>query len=178
MSANRVARFVLLALMATAANAHALVIGYFDETRAFGFAGEGIQPGSPPYLSQAKQFLIDQAYTLVSTNLADAAFLSGVDAFYTGLMSYPKEDPVTVCDDSGNCELEFPVARAESQALHDFVTVQGGFLFVQHDHDAGGFVFPANDILQLFGFSGAKGDFVDDGTHTVGTTHWVTEPNV
>lgn len=143
---------LLLAGLLTPATSQALTIGYYDSSREqFGFSSGG------PYLTQAKQFLVDQGYTLVATNNADAAFLSGVDAFYTGLV--------------GN------VSAAEISAMQSFVDDQGGFLFIQQDHDSGSWFAPSNLILANWGISTAGTHNNDFGHVTVGSSTWVTTPN-
>jgi len=132
----------------------AIVIGYYDNSRElYGFSGGG------PYLSQARQFLENQGHTLISTNLADAAFLSTVDAFYTGLVN--------------------SVSAAEIAAFQNFVNNDGGFLFIQQDHDSGPWHAPAQQILANWGIASSPGTFSNDSGHvTVGTSEWVTTPNV
>ncbi|OGT19139.1 MAG: hypothetical protein A2V90_01620 [Gammaproteobacteria bacterium RBG_16_57_12] len=132
--------------------AGAMTIGYFDSSREqWGFSGGG------PYLSGAKQWLVDQGHTLVSTNTADATFLSGVDAFYTGLIG--------------------SVSGSEVTAMQNFVDTQGGFLFIQQDHDSGGWFGPNNQILANWGIA-TTGTYSNDSGHvTVGSSTWVTDPN-
>jgi len=132
--------------------ANALVIGYFDSSRElYGFAGG--------YLSHAQQALIDSGHTLVATSTADAAFLSTVDAFYTGLIS--------------------SVSTEEVEAMEAFVNVDGGFLFIQQDHDSGGWHTASSTILANWGIGNSAGTFDNDSGHyTVGTSAWVTDPNV
>lgn len=144
---------VLVGLLAVP-SAYSFTIGYFDSSRElFGFSGGG------PYLSQAKQFLVNQGYTLVSTNNANAAFLSGVDAFYTGLIG--------------------SVSAAEIAAMENFVDVQGGFLFIQQDYDTGPWHAPAQQILANWGIGSSPGTYSNDSGHvTTGTSEWVTNPNV
>lgn len=141
------------ALVALALNAQAMVIGYFDASRElWGFSGNN-------YLSKARQFLIDQGHTLVSTNKADAAFLGTVDAFYTGLVGSIGTDEIT--------------------AMGDFVDVQGGFLFIQQDHDSGPWHVPTQQILANWGIASSSGTYSNDNGHTtVGNSSWVTDPNV
>src|SRR5688572_17501980 len=132
----------------------ALTIGYFDSTRElFGFSSGG------PYANNARQFLVDEGHTLVATNLADAAFLSGVDAFYTGLIS--------------------SVSAAEIAAMQDFVDVDGGFLFIQQDYDTGPWHAASQQILANWGIASSPGTFSNDSGHTtVGSSEWVTDPNL
>jgi len=129
-------------------NSEALTIGYFDSTReSWGFSGGG------PYLSNAKQYLLDQGYTLVSTNVADSAFLSGVDAFFTGLIN--------------------TIDPNEVAAMQNFVDVSGGFLFIQTDWTDAPWTAAANTILSNWGISHA-GNFVNDSGHNVvGSSDWV-----
>jgi hypothetical protein len=143
---------VLLALASV--NAHAIVIGYFDSSREqYGFSG------GDPYLSQARQFLVDEGHTLVATNLADAAFLSTVDAFYTGLIS--------------------SISAVEIASMQSFVDVDGGFLFIQQDHDMGLWHAPAQQILANWGITSSAGTFGNDFGHTTtGSSEWVTDPNI
>nr|WP_320011518.1 PEP-CTERM sorting domain-containing protein [uncultured Desulfobulbus sp.] len=126
---------------------NAMTIGYFDTSRElYGFDGAS-------YLSQAKQYLVDQGHTLVNTNSVDAAFLSGVDAFYTGLIG--------------------TVSQAEIAAMKYFVDVQGGFLFIQTDWTPGSWTNAANDILSNWGIS-HSGNYANDSNHSVvGSTDWV-----
>lgn len=133
--------------------ASSITIGYFDTSRElWGFDGGG------GYLSNAKQSLIDAGHTLVATSSADAAFLSSVDAFYTGLIS--------------------SISDAEIQAMEDFVNVDGGFLFIQQDHDSGSWHGPSQQILANWGIASSSGTFGNDFGHTtVGTSDWVTDPN-
>lgn len=159
----------------------ALTIGYYDDSREeWGFSGGviyesgGIDPETgvplPPvqkkqaHLLQAKQWLIDQGHTLVATNEADAAFLSGVDAFYTGLIGSVFTEEVT--------------------AFHDFVNVQGGFLFIQTDWATSTWSEAANTILSSWEIAhggdtqGETDDLIESGHYTVGNSQWVTDPNV
>lgn len=148
----RIQTLLLAGLLAPAASQAAFTIGYYDSSREeWGFSGGG------PYLSQAKQYLIDKGYTLVSTNNADAAFLSGVDAFYTGLIRN--------------------VSATEISAMQNFVDNQGGFLFIQQDHSSGGWFSPNNQILANWGISTAGTYSNDTGHVTVGSSTWVTTPN-
>jgi PEP-CTERM motif len=144
-----------LFMMGAASSAQAIVIGYYDNSREmFGFSG-----GSGAYLSNARQYLVDQGHTLVATNNADAAFLSSVDAFYTGLIS--------------------SVSAGEISAMQNFVDVRGGFLFIQQDHDSGSWHAPAQQILANWGITSSAGTFGNDSGHTtVGSSVWVTDPNV
>ncbi len=139
-----------VAMMPGAANA--LVIGHFDSSRElYGLSGT--------YISGAKQSLLDMGHTLVATNNADAAFLGSVDAFYTGLIS--------------------SVSAAEISAMQDFVDVDGGFLFIQQDHDGGPWHAPSSQILSNWGIGNSAGTFGNDSGHyTVGSSAWVTDPNV
>jgi hypothetical protein len=140
-------------LLLAAASAQAIVIGYYDGSReSWGFSGGG------PYLSQAKQYLVDQGNTLVSTNMVDATFLSGVDAFYTGLIS--------------------SVSSSEVAAMQNFVDNQGGFLFIQTDWTDAPWTAPANTILSNWGIAHAGSYYNDSGHYTVGSSEWVTNPNV
>ena len=126
----------------------AMVVGYYDNTReSYGFSGGG------PYSSQAKQYLVDKGYTLVSTNMATTSFLSGVDAFYTGLIS--------------------TVSQAEVDAMKSFVNTQGGFLFIQTDWTDAPWTAPANTILSNWGISHAGSYSNDAGNVVVGTSDWV-----
>ncbi len=102
---------------------------------------------------------MDNGHTLVSTNNADAAFLSTVDAFYTGLIG--------------------SVSAAEISAMQDFVDIEGGFLFIQQDHSSGTWHAPSNQILNNWGIANTAGTFSNDlGHYTVGSSSWVTDPNV
>lgn len=141
-----------LLVLAATSSAQAMTIGYYDNSRElYGFAGNG-------YLSQARQFLVDEGHTLVATNNADAAFLSTVDAFYTGLIS--------------------SVSVAEISAMQNFVNVNGGFLFIQQDHDSGPWHAPAQQILANWGITSSAGTFSNDSGHTtLGSSVWVTDPN-
>ena len=94
---------------------------------------------------------------MVATNNADAAFLSGVDAFYTGLVG--------------------SVSAAEISAMQSFVDDQGGFPFIQQDHDSGSWFAPNNLILANWGISTAGTHSNDFGHVTVGSSTWVTTPN-
>lgn len=152
MNTKRILKLSLLiaGLGMGAQQAHAMNIGYFDETRElYGFTG---------YLSNAKQWLVAQGHTLISTNSANTAFLSGVDAFYTGLIS--------------------TVSSAEISAMQSFVNTQGGFLFIQQDHDSGSWHAPSSQILSNWGIGNSAGTFSNDSGHyTVGSSTWVTNPN-
>lgn len=142
-----------IAALALCSQLSAITIGYYDATREqYGFSGGG------PYLSNARQWLVDQGHTLVSTNNVDSTFLSGVDAFYTGLIS--------------------SVSAAEVSSFQDFVDVQGGFLFIQTDWAVGPWTSAANTILSNWGIAhgGTYGN--DVGHVTVGSSEWVTDPNV
>lgn len=127
----------------------AMTIGYYDTTRSnwsFDAPGGG-------YLSQAKQWLVGQGHTLVATNDASNAFLSTVDAFYTGL-------------------LNGAVAGTEISAMQSFVDTQGGFLFIQTDWEGGTWTSAANSILANWGISHG-GNYSNDNGHTlIGTTEW------
>lgn len=126
----------------------ALTIGYFDSSReSWGFSGGG------PYLSNARQYLVDQGHTLVSTNIADGAFLSGVDAFFTGLINSINPDEVT--------------------AMQNFVDVAGGFLFIQTDWTVATWTAAANTILANWGISHDGSFFNDAGNTVVGSSDWV-----
>lgn len=144
--------FVIVATLGVQ-QAQAMKIGYYDASREqWGFSGNN-------YLSQAKQWLIDQGHTLVSTNNADTAFLSTVDAFYTGLIG--------------------SVSNAEISAMQNFVNVRGGFLFIQQDHDSGAWHAASSQILSNWGIGNSAGTFSNDFGHTtVGSSSWVTQPNV
>jgi hypothetical protein len=150
-------RFIKLSLLVTALglgsqSANALVIGHFDGSREqYGLNGS--------YISGAKQWLLDNGHTLVATNTADTAFLSTVDAFYTGLIG--------------------SVSSTEIAAMQNFVDVSGGFLFIQQDHDSGPWHSPSSDILSNWGIGNSAGTYSNDGGHyTVGSSSWVTDPNV
>ena len=149
-------RLLCLSLLATGISltsqtASALTIGHFDNSREqYGLAGS--------YISGAKQWLLDNGHTLVSTNNADAAFLGSVDAFYTGLIS--------------------SVSATEISAMQNFVDDDGGFLFIQQDHDSGTWHGPSSDILSNWGITNSAGTFSNDSGHyTVGSSSWVTDPN-
>lgn len=143
---------VALAGSLGAQQASALVIGHFDSSKEmYGLAGS--------YISGARQWLLDNGHTLVSTGTADAAFLSGVDAFYTGLIS--------------------SVSASEISAMQSFVNDDGGFLFIQQDHDMGTWHGPSSSILANWGIGNSAGTFSNDSGHyTVGASSWVTDPNV
>jgi hypothetical protein len=148
--------FLTLSILATtlaAQSASAAVIGYFDDSRElFGFAGNN-------YISKARQWLVDQGHTLIATNNANAAFLSSVDAFYSGLIS--------------------SISADEIAAMENFVNVDGGFLFIQQDHDLGGWHAPSSQILSNWGIGNSAGTFSNDSGHTtVGSSSWVTTPNL
>jgi len=128
-----------------------LTIGYFDSSRElYGFSGS--------YISQARQFLVDEGHTLLPTNVADATFLSKVDAFYTGLIS--------------------SVSAAEVAAMQDFVDIDGGFLFIQTDYSPSPWNSAANTILSNWGIAHGDTHSNDSGHVTVGSSEWVTNPNV
>lgn len=131
---------------------NALNIGHFDNSRE----QYGMSTG---YISGATQWLVDQGHTLVPTSNADAAFLGTVDAFYTGLIG--------------------TVSAAEVSAMQSFVDTSGGFLFIQQDHDSGGWHSASSQILSNWGIGNSAGTFGNDSGHyTVGTSDWVTNPNV
>jgi hypothetical protein len=133
-------------------SANAMVIGHFDTSRE----QWGLSTG---YISGARQWLLDNGHTLVSTNNADAAFLSTVDAFYTGLIG--------------------SVSQAEIDAMEDFVNIDGGFLFIQQDHDSGSWHGPSSAILSNWGIGNSAGTFGNGSGHAaVGSSAWVTDPNV
>ncbi|MBI4686525.1 MAG: PEP-CTERM sorting domain-containing protein [Nitrospirae bacterium] len=132
---------------------NAMTIGYYDSSNEqWGFSGGG------PYLINAKQWLIDQGHTLISTPVANSAFLSGVDAFYTGLIG--------------------SVSAAEVTDMQNFVNVQGGFLFIQTDWAPSTWTAAANTILTNWGISHGNTLNNDSGHYTVGSSDWVTTPNV
>ncbi len=133
--------------------AAAMTIGYYDTSRElYGFSGGG------PYLSKAKQWLIDQGHTLVSTSTVDTTFLSGVDAFYAGLIK--------------------SVTDSEVSAMKNFVNNDGGFLFIQTDWTTAPWTAPANTILSGWGISHGGYYHNDSGHYTVGSSEWVTTPNL
>lgn len=140
------------ALFAAQPGANAMTIGYFDTSRElYGFAGG--------YLAGAKQALINAGHTLVSTSTADAAFLGTVDAFYTGLIG--------------------TISSAEVAAMQAFVNVDGGFLFIQQDHDSGTWHAASSTILANWGIGNSAGTYGNDSGHTtIGTSAWVTDPNL
>lgn len=144
---------VLAASLAlTAVNAQAMVIGHYDSTKeSHGFAGS--------YISDARNFLAAQGHTFASTGVMTTSFLAGVDAVYVGLLNSTP-------------------SAAEIAALQNFVNVQGGFLFIQTDWSDASWTAPANAILSNWGI--AHGGFYsnDSGHATVGTSEWVTSPNV
>lgn len=110
------------------------------------------------YIGLAKQSLIDKGYTLTSTGSMDATFLAGVDAVYIGLMNSTP-------------------SATEISALQQFVDVQGGFLFIQTDWTLASWTAPANAILSNWGI--AHGGTYSNDTHvTVGSSEWVSNPNV
>ena len=144
---------LLLAALILPTAAQAMTIGYYDSSREdWGFSGGG------PYLSQAKQWLVDQGHVLVATNDANSAFLSGVDAFYTGLVKN--------------------INGSEITAMQNFVDKQGGFLFIQQDHSSGAWFDANNQILANWGISTSGTYSNDSGHQTLGTSSWVTDPNV
>ena len=126
----------------------AMTIGYYDTSRElWGF------DGGSGYLSNAKQWLIDQGHTLVTTNNVTTEFLSGVDAFYTGLIN--------------------SVYASEVSAMQNFVDVQGGFLFIQTDWTDAPWTAAANSILSNWGIA-HSGSYSNDFGHTVvGSSDWV-----
>lgn len=135
-----------------ALNAQAMVIGHYDASKeSYGFAGS--------YISQARDFLTTEGHTFSATSVMSESFLSGVDAVYVGLLS------------------SAPTA-AEISALQNFVNVQGGFLFIQTDWTTASWTAPANAILANWGIAHG-GDYSNDSGHiTVGTSEWVTSPNL
>jgi hypothetical protein len=139
-----------LALLAT--ESQAMTVGYYDGSmESYGFAGS--------YISGARQYLVNQGDTLVSTSTMNASFLSGVDAVYIGLLNSAP-------------------SAAEITALKNFVNVQGGFLFIQTDWTDAPWTAPANAILSNWGIA-HSGSYSDDTGHvTVGSSEWVTSPNV
>jgi hypothetical protein len=145
--------FSFAAVLAFSAQAFALSIGYFDNTRElYGFSS------GTPYVGNAKQWLVDQGHTLVSTNTADAGFFSGVDAFYVGLTG-----SVTV---------------PELAAMAAFVE-QGGFLFIQADHGLP-WATAASSLLATFGLAHdetPRGNGGADYT-IVSNSDWVGPPGV
>lgn len=143
---------LLAAALLVPAASQAITIGYYGSSKEdWGFVGNN-------YLSQARQFLVDEGHTLVSTSVMDGAFLSGVDAVYVGLLS--SAPSVT-----------------EISALQNFVDVQGGFLFIQTDWTSALWTAPANAILANWGIA-HDGSYSNDSGHTtVGTSEWVTTPN-
>jgi len=154
---NRWMRTILITLVVVVIlapiYAHTMVIGYFDTSREdWGFDGNN-------YLTSAKQWLIDHGHTLKTTNVANTAFLSTVDAFYTGLLN------------SGG------IAQAEVDAMKQFVNVQGGFLFIQTDWANAPWTAAANLILSNWGITHG-GEYFNDSHTTVGSSQWVTDPNI
>lgn len=153
MKSSELVRAALLASSLTFAShsAHALVIGHFDGSRElYGF--------STGYLSGATQWLVGAGHTLVSTNNVNAAFLSGVDAFYTGLIR--------------------TVSSEEISSFQNFVNRDGGFLFIQQDHGGGPWHSPSNQILSSWGIQSAPVTLFNDYRHTTaGDSEWVTYPN-
>jgi len=131
--------------------AHAMVIGSYDTSRElWGFYGNN-------YLTNAKAFLESKGHTFKTTSNVDVAFLSTVDAFYTGLIS--------------------SVFQAEVDAMKQFVNVQGGFLFIQTDWADANWTAAANTILSNWGISHG-GSYGNDFHTTQGSSGWVTDPNV
>lgn len=132
----------------------AMRIGYYDSSReSWGFSSGS----AGPYLSEAANWLVAQGHTLVPTNNVTEVYLSGVDAFFTGLINY--------------------VDGSEIEAMQNFVDEQGGFLFIQTDWTTAPWTGPANDILSNWGIS-HSGYYTNDANHqTVGNSDWVTEPN-
>ena len=142
----------VIALLLSATPVAAMTIGYYDGTReAWGFSGNN-------YLSDAKQWLTDQGHTLVATSRADASFLSGVDAFYTGLVRD------TYFED-------------ELDAFEEFVGGQGGFLFVQQDWGPNNHWHAAAQQLLGRWDIGTEGSHNSSQFQTVGTSDWVSDPN-
>lgn len=144
----------LLGIIFFAFTTNALNIGYLDISREqYGFSAGG------PYLSFAKQSLIDSGYTLLPTNKITPEYLATVDAFYFGLTPISK-----------------PLESGELAALHDFVDENGGFLFVQSDWNKTTYVNRAqNVILGSYGIT-HDGRFYDDlGNYTVGSSDWVSK---
>lgn len=154
---NRWMRTILITLVAVVIlapiYAHTMVIGYFDTSREdWGFDGNS-------YLTNAKQWLIDHGHTLKTTSVANTAFLSTVDAFYTGLLN-----------NKG-------IAQAEIDAMKQFVNVQGGFLFIQTDWANATWTAVANNILANWSITHG-GNYGNDSHTTVGSSGWVTDPNI
>jgi len=130
----------------------AMVIGHYDSSvESYGFAGS--------YISGARQYLLNAGHTMVSTPVMNAGFLSGVDAVYVGLLSSTP-------------------SAAEITALQNFVNVQGGFLFIQTDWASAPWTAPANAILSNWGIAHGGTYSNDSGHVTVGTSDWVTTPNM
>lgn len=151
LSRNLIMIVIVVLFCLPAVPAFSLNIGHFDNSRE----QWGMSTG---YISGATQWLVDQGHTLVSTNTADEAFLGTVDAFYTGLIG--------------------SIATQEVSAMQSFVDDDGGFLFIQQDHDSGPWHAPSSDILSNWGISNSAGTFYNDSGHyTVGSTSWVTDPN-
>lgn len=139
-------------LVLIAVDAQAMNIGHYDSSKeSYGFAGS--------YISNARQFLVDGGHTLTSTSAMDAGFLSGVDAVYVGLLNSAP-------------------SAAEITALQNFVNVQGGFLFIQTDWSSAPWTGPANAILSNWGIAHGGTYNNDSGHVTVGTSEWVTTPNL
>lgn len=151
---NKLIKSVMLGAVAalTSMQSSALVIGHFDSSREL----YGMDTG---YISGATQWLTDNGHTLVSTDNADATFLSSVDAFYTGLIS--------------------SVSTAEISAMQNFVDVDGGFLFIQQDYDGSAWHTASSQILANWGIGNSAGTYSNDSGHyTVGTSDWITQPNL
>ena len=139
-------------LFGASITSHALVIGHYDSNREI----SGFSSG---YLSSATQWLTDNGHTLAPTSFVDDVYLSGVDAFFTGLVE--------------------GVSPSEVNSMRDFVDVSGGFLFIQQDHERNRWHEPANEILANWGISttGYILNLFDDNT-VVSTSSWVTTPNI
>lgn len=141
-----------VAMAVAASSASAFTVGYYDSSvESYGLAGS--------YISQAKQSLINKGYTLTSTNTMNAGFLSGVDAVYVGLLNATP-------------------SAGEIAALQNFVNVQGGFLFIQTDWASAPWTAPANAILSNWGIAHGSNLGNDSGHVTVGSSEWVSNPNV
>ncbi len=110
-------KIILLFLLVVPA--YAMNIGYFDTSRATGTLDD--------FATNAKQSLLDSGHSLQSTSGINGTFLSNVDAFYTGnILSLSSE---------------------EVSALHNFVDIQGGFLFFQLDNGFAEEITTANSVL-------------------------------
>lgn len=152
-SSNHICPALLASIITiTSQSANALIIGHFDNSREMW----GISNG---YMSNAAQWLLDNGHTLVPTNSASVEFLSGVNAFYTGLFSSISQD--------------------EINAMQNFVNIDGGFLFIQQDHDSDAWHAPTSRLLANWGFGSTRGTYYDNsGNHrTVGASSWITTPN-